>query len=499
MPIIQYACGILLCFVTSLLLKHVWTRVNLRARSNGLPLPPGPRRLPVVGNLFNVPDSYKPWVGFRNLLQEYGDVVYLELLGRPMLILGSPDVMLEFLDKRSSITSDRMISPLTKLIGQGDSFAFMPYGQRWRRHRRAFWQQFHTGVVSRYLPVQQSITHDFLAKVLDQPAACKELIRYCLTASALKAVYNADIHTVEDPRLAIIEALFVGVCEVTVAVQFLLDFFPYLQYLPTWTPGIGKFLKKLAASKAPNDHLVETEYADAKARAEERGTMDHSVVSRLLQKLAEAEGKGEDPIEGEEQIAKCVAGVAVEAGTDTTFSSATGFFAAMALHPEVQQKARAELDAVVGPHRLPEFGDRESLVYINAIVKESLRWHSVLPLGVTHKSTEDAELHGYFIPSGTVIAPNVWACMHDARYYPNPDRFDPDRFIRDGKLDPDVLDPYDFIFGFGRRKCPGRHFADAALFILVASVLHVLQIGLPVGDDGRPIEVKHEQSHGFIS
>ena len=56
-------------------------------------------------------------------------------------------------------------------------------------------------------------------------------------------------------------------------------------------------------------------------------------------------------------------------------------FLAMAIYPEVQKKAQAEIDAVVGPHRLPDFEDRPSLPYINAIIKESMRWHLVLPLG----------------------------------------------------------------------------------------------------------------------
>lgn len=77
-------------------------------------------------------------------------------------------------------------------------------------------------------------------------------------------------------------------------------------------------------------------------------------------------------------------------------------------HPEVQQRAQAELDAVVGPDRLPEFSDRESLVYINALVHECLRWQPVTPLGEAHTSTEDDIYRGYLIPKGSIIVPNVW-------------------------------------------------------------------------------------------
>ena len=80
----------------------------------------------------------------------------------------------------------------------------------------------------------------------------------------------------------------------------------------------------------------------------------------------------------------------------------------MSLYPEVLQRAHAELDAVVGPNRLPDFSDRGSLVYINAIMKETMRWHVVLPLGVPHATTEDDELNGYFIPAGTILIPATW-------------------------------------------------------------------------------------------
>ena len=80
----------------------------------------------------------------------------------------------------------------------------------------------------------------------------------------------------------------------------------------------------------------------------------------------------------------------------------------MSLHPEVQKKAQTELDAVVGSHRLPEFADQASLVYVSALCKEALRWQNVTPMGVTHRTTSDDELQGYLIPAGTLVSANVW-------------------------------------------------------------------------------------------
>ena len=80
----------------------------------------------------------------------------------------------------------------------------------------------------------------------------------------------------------------------------------------------------------------------------------------------------------------------------------------MSLYPDIQKKAQAELAAVVGPNRLPDFDDRDALVYVSAIVKETLRWFNVAPLGISHRTMEDDEFRGYFIPAGTLITPNIW-------------------------------------------------------------------------------------------
>ena len=75
----------------------------------------------------------------------------------------------------------------------------------------------------------------------------------------------------------------------------------------------------------------------------------------------------------------------------------------MVLHPDIQRKAQKELDSVVGPDRLPKFSDRDALPYINAIVKECSRWHSVFPLGIAHRSINDEEYNGFLIPKGSIL------------------------------------------------------------------------------------------------
>ncbi len=129
----------------------------------------------------------------------------------------------------------------------------------------------------------------------------------------------------------------------------------------------------------------------------------------------------------EERVARIGAANAYAAGADSvsslhallrkcsypkqTFSTLLSFFMAMAMYPEVQRKAQAELDAVIGPNRLPEHGDRESLPYVNAVAKEALRWQNAVPLGIVHRSMADDEYNGYFLPEGTLVFTNIWSVL----------------------------------------------------------------------------------------
>lgn len=144
------------------------------------------------------------------------------------------------------------------------------------------------------------------------------------------------------------------------------------------------------------------------------------------------------------------------AGFDTTSSLFYAAILALVLNPEVQRRAQTELDAVLGSpdsptFRLPTFEDRPHFPYIDAITKELMRWWLPLPLGVGHTTTEDDEYRGWNIPKGSIILANSWAIMHDERVYPDPWKFNPDRFMG-GKETVGQPDPITSgSFGFGRR------------------------------------------------
>jgi cytochrome P450 len=123
----------------------------------------------------------------------------------------------------------------------------------------------------------------------------------------------------------------------------------------------------------------------------------------------------------------------------------------MALHPTVVKKAQEELDRVVDKGQLPTFSDRGDLPYIDAVVKEVLRWNPPFPISLPNRVTQDDVYRGYFIPAGATVIQNIWAVCRDPNIYPDPETFNPDRFLKDGKINPLVLNPEDGVFGTGRR------------------------------------------------
>ncbi|THG92813.1 hypothetical protein EW026_g8223, partial [Hermanssonia centrifuga] len=191
-------------------------------------------------------------------------------------------------------------------------------------------------------------------------------------------------------------------------------------------------------------------------------------------------------------------GVMFAAGSGTTANTLCTFVLAMTLHPDVLQWAHAELDSVVGRNRAPTFEDKLDLPYIDAIVKEVLRWRPIAPLGIPRRCTKDDWYRGYLIPKGATIFENIWSIAHDPISFPEPEEFRPSRFLRTEESDyveisdefeQEILSSSDklFAFGFGRRICPGKHLAYNSLFIAISTLLWACDIEQALDKDGNPI------------
>ena len=165
----------------------------------------------------------------------------------------------------------------------------------------------------------------------------------------------------------------------------------------------------------------------------------------------------------------------------------------MVTFPEVQRRAQAEIDAVVGRARPPTFADAPQLPYVRAIIKEVLRWRPVVELGVPHKAAEDDWYEGMFIPKGATCWANIWHCNHDrAIFGDDADDFRPERYLN-AKGDEVLPGPKEtngeghVTFGFGRRICVGKYLANDSLFINTATILWAAKLECTRDGNGKEL------------
>ncbi|KAI0740353.1 cytochrome P450 [Earliella scabrosa] len=371
----------------------------------------------------------------------------------------------------------------------------MNYGSEWRQHRRTFHQHFNPEVLRHYELIHLKATRDLLRSVLCSPENVGAHLRFFFASITMRLSYGIQLQQQDDRYFAMIEQIAETGEIIIVPGSFLVDVFPVLRFLPVWFPGAG-FKRWAAAAKQDILHIVDYLFETAKAAMED-GRAEDSLVTRTLRASA-PDTPGRLQAEG---VCKGVAAAAYAAGAETTNVTMRVFLLAMAMFPDVQRTAQCELDTVIGRGRLPTPGDLESLHYTRALVKELLRWHVVTPVGLPHRVVSDDEYNGYLIPAGATIVPSVWAMSRDPEMYPDPDHFIPQRFLnKHGHLDAEGKDPADFVFGFGRRICPGQHMAEATLLLTCASLLWAFEIGPPVSENGvsMPVELKIS-SHTIVA
>jgi cytochrome P450 len=182
----------------------------------------------------------------------------------------------------------------------------------------------------------------------------------------------------------------------------------------------------------------------------------------------------------------------------------------MTLFPEAQSKAQAEIDAVIGEDRLPTLSDQDQLPYVCALIKEVLRFGLVVPQPPRLCRADDTYA-GRFIPKDSIVLPNTWwvpnvlkrsmcsialrSMSRDPRTYKDPYVFNPSRFLGEHP----EQDPRTYFFGFGRRICPGRLYADNSTFLLISASLATLKISKAVGADGKEVTPLIEFEGGSIT
>ncbi|KAK0193932.1 cytochrome P450 [Armillaria mellea] len=460
-------------------------------RRRGLPLPPGPKGLPLIGNLWDVPAEY-PWLTYAQWAATYGDILYLDTPGNPTVVINSAQAAADLFEKRSGNYSDRPDFTMMKLVEWGYNLAFMRYSNWWRMHRRMFHQYFQPRAIPAYYPVQMRATLVLLQQLHKSPDAFVHHVRHHAGSVIMKTVYGYDVDPNGDRFVELVDRALESVRNVANVGSFLVDYIPSLKYLPRWLPGAN--FRSLADTWRKDVKEMKDRPFMYASESMANDLLESSFVSENLTKTKEI-GMSENATQLE--IIRNTAAVSFIAGADTTVSVLLSTILAFLLYPDVQAKAQAELDAVVGATRLPNFDDRPELPYIEAILSEALRWNPVVPMGVAHRSMNADVYRGYYIPAGATVIGNAWAILHDEKDYPNPFVFDPDRFMpKDGKkTQPEPI----AAFGFGRRICPGRYLALNSAWIAIASMAATLSFSKAVDSEGRILEPSDTFTDGALS
>ncbi|KAF7346265.1 O-methylsterigmatocystin oxidoreductase [Mycena sanguinolenta] len=440
------------------------------------PFPPGPPPYALIGNFLDLPTKL-PWLTYTKWGIQYGDLVHASALGQHIVVINSVKTAAELFEKRSHIYSDRPVVTMVELMGWDFNIGLLPLGDKWRKHRRMIQQHFRQDVSRTYRPIQKKKIHLLLQGLVSSPEEFQGAQSRLAAAIIMATVYGYEVQPTNDHFVALSENAMKKLSDSFFPGAVAVNTFPILRYLPSWMPGAG-FQRFAAECRQLTKEMQEVPFNFAKQNMRD-GADSTSVVARLL----EADRYDEVAIQA-------VAATAYAGGADTTVSSLGSFFLAMALYPEIQKKAQTEIDAVIGTLRLPEFEDRPSLPFVEAVYREVMRWRPVLPLGVAHASSEADVYNGYFIPKGTTVISNIWAMTRDESIYSGPERFNPDRFFTaDGKLNND-----DTILAFGCGLVP-----HATVWATIASVLSTFNIAKAKDATGKEIDVDPKYSDGLLS
>ncbi|KAF9047143.1 cytochrome P450 [Hymenopellis radicata] len=455
------------------------------------PLPPGPKGLPLIGNLLDF-DPKHPWEKFAEWHEAYGPIVRISLLGHNIVILNTVEAATELLEKRSLIYSDRPQAIVTTMFTGGFLISALRWGTRWRQMRKAGHEALHGKMGESLQIAQYRGAVLFPGKVLAAGKHWREELERTPAAIILSTVYDIppdDIKQVDEMTEAI-GSFARRVILSSAPGTYWVEFFTWMQYLPSSISG----WKRTAQHWFQHDSKTFEGYlADVEKRLAE-GEDRPSVTRNILR----------DPRGCSKQQSAWILASIVGAGTDTIGGSLDWFIFAMITFPHIQAKCHEELDRVIGRDRMPKPSDKRSLPYIQATLVEVLRWEFIGPIGVAHRSMKDDWYNGYFIPEGTFCFSNVTAMNREPQFYgSDADDFNPSRFLNDKgefELKPGMRGDGHVTYGFGPRICLGRLVANDTLFITFACALWAMKMMPPKDDAGKPIlpDYKNVIAEGLV-
>ncbi|KAK6943960.1 Cytochrome P450 [Dillenia turbinata] len=434
-------------------------------------LPPGPPGWPVIGNMLDL-GGVMPHQTLYKLQLRYGPVMWLQLGSIGTLVVQSAKAAADLFKSHDLAISDRRCPDVVKVHGYNQgAISVCRYGPYWRFVRRLYASELINKQIDG-MTVRRKCIDDMIRSIEEETEASRargglgEVIvwqsLFLMTFNLMgNLIFSKDLlgsdgkegHHFLDAMNNIVE--WAGKPNVA-------DFLPFLK----WVDPQGL---RRAASKEMAQAL-EVVAGFMQEREKERCSEKEKIERDFLDALLESES---DEKEGKisYQNIKIIIVEAFFGGTETTSSVLEWTLTELLRKPEIMRKAQGELDSVVGAKSKVEESDIDKLVYLQTIIKETLRLHPSLPLLVPRNTLEDINYMGYWIPKNTQVFVNAWAIGRDPEFWDDPLTFKPERFL-DANIDYKGQIFGLIPFGSGRRMCVGMSMAHRVLHLAVASLLH---------------------------
>ncbi|KQJ98121.1 cytochrome P450 CYP99A1 [Brachypodium distachyon] len=456
--------------------------------------PPGPWRLPLIGNLLHLLTS-QPQAALRDLARKHGPVMSLRLGQVDAVVVSSPAAAQEVLRDKDLAFASRPSLLAADIILYGNmDIAFAPYGAYWRTLRKLCMVELLSAHKVRQLaPVRDCETLSLVRKVGGhggggggEPVNLGRLLSSCSIAITGKATFGELFGgELQERYMAVID----------VATRYgggfsAGDLFPSLRFVDVAT-GLTR---RLWRARRQLDAIFDKVIADCKAQREEKKKMkktamantgDEDLLSILLR------NKDEATLETSISTTsiKAILFDMLTGGTETTSTAAEWIMSELIRNPEAMAKAQAEVrQALDGTKPRDHEGHIEKLRYTRMVIKEGLRLHPVLPLLLPRLCRETCEVGGYEVAKGTKVIVNAWAMARSPEHWHDAEEFRPERFCFDDDDNGGTTADYkgslrfEYLpFGSGRRMCPGDTFGLAVLELTVARLLYYFDWSLPGG------------------
>ncbi|XP_077614711.1 cytochrome P450 2W1 [Crocuta crocuta] len=459
-----------LLLVGLLLLLGLWGLLQTctRTPSPAPRWPPGPRPLPLIGNLHLLRVSQQDQ-SLMELSERYGSVFTVHLGRQRTVVLAGYEAVREALVGTGSELADRPPIAIFQLI-QGGGGIFFSSGARWRAARQFTVRTLHDLGVGRG-PMADKILQELRCLVGQLDSYGGRPFPLALLGWAPSNIIFALLF---GQRFDYQDPVFVSLLSLIDEVMVLLGT-PSLQLFNIY-PWLGALLqlhrpvlRKIEEVRA----ILRTLLGTPRSPMPGAGPV-HSYVDALIH-----QAQGEDPhgLFAEADMMACVLDM-VMAGTETTSATLQWAALLMGKHPAVQGRVQEELDQVLGPGRSPRLEDQRSLPYTNAVLHEVQRSITLLP-HVPRCLAADTQLGGYLLPKGTPVIPLLSSVLLDKTQWETPRQFNPGHFLdADGHF---VKRAAFLPFSAGRRVCVGESLARSELFLLFAGLLHRYRLLPPPG------------------